>query len=391
MVKRIIAAVLAASALAAGVSALAGCAQETYVEYTLYSSDGEEIRTDRFAENEEVAGEWENSDDPDGTVDPEPAPEGAYYMATGYSGNIVNLVIPSEINGIEVRGIGEQAFTRCRMTTLEIEEGVTEVGQAAFIYCGTLESAVLPSTLNVGESMFGMCIYLKSVTLPEGITSIGNQAFYSCYALAEIKTGEESDSSSSVNLPSTLTSIGGHAFYDCNALSGEVTVPEGVTEIKQYAFSLCSSVTSFVIEGDVTEIGFGAFGGCHALTDITIPDSVERIGDYAFSNTYELESITLSASLSYLGQYAFHESGVTEVVMPAGKGCYLYNRELEEDEEVGSDDVKGILYNFYYDESLENDENAKGRIPSTALADSAQIAEWLKGDIISAYCYFVSV
>lgn len=386
MVKRIIAAVLAASALAAGVSALAGCAQETYVEYTLYSSDGEEIRTDNFSEN---PGEDADGQTPSDSA--ESAPEGAYYMATGYSGNIVNLVIPSEINGIEVRGIGEQAFTRCRMTTLEIEEGVTEVGQAAFIYCGTLESAVLPSTLNVGESMFGMCIYLKSVTLPEGITSIGNQAFYSCYALAEIKTGEESDSSSSVNLPSTLTSIGGHVFYDCNALSGEVTVPEGVTEIKQYAFSLCSSVTSFVIEGDVTEIGFGAFGGCHALTDITIPDSVERIGDYAFSNTYELESITLSASLNYLGQYAFHESGVTEVVMPAGKGCYLYNRELGEDEEVGSDDVKGILYNFYYDESLENDENAKGRIPSTALADSAQVAEWLKGDIISAYCYFVSV
>lgn len=388
---KILAAAFAAAALCC-VPALSGCFSETYVEYTLYSSDGEVIRTDNLSENPNI--EIENQPSAD---ELEPAPAGSYYMVTDYSGSPKNVVIPAEVNGTEVRGIGEQAFGGCRrIVTLEVEEGVSEVGQAAFIYCVALQSVELPSTMNVGESMFGGCASLASVTLAEGITSIGNQAFYQCNALKEINA----DASSPINLPSTLEFIGGHAFYDCNALEGTVTIPSGITKINQYAFSLCSSLTSVEILGEVTYIGFGAFGGCHSLESINIPSTVTEIGDYAFSNTYELKEVALSADLEYLGQYAFQASGITSVTMPAGKMCYLYYSQLaaddpetEKDEAVlpGSDDAERYLVEFYYSEDVRNDPDAKGRIPSYELSNGEKVAEWLLGDLVDAYWYFVSI
>lgn len=389
--------IIAAAAVVAALCcmpALSGCFGETYIEYTLYSSEDEVIRTDNFSVNPDKP---DGSSDGDSVDSQDPAPEGSYYMVTGYSGKPVDLVVPAEIGGTPVRGIGEQAFINCKsLVTLTVEEGVSEVGIAAFVYCISLQEAVLPSTMNVGESMFGGCDRLQSVTLPEGITSIGNRAFQQCYALSEINA----DESNPVNLPSTLTFIGGNAFFYCYELSGEIVIPAGVTEIMQYSFANCINVTSFVIDGDVTAIGDGAFGGCHSAESIDIPSAVTSIGNYAFSNTYEFDSLTLPEKLTYLGQYAFQASGVTSVAMPQGKGVWLYTEELaeddpetEEDESIapGSEEAGDLLFSFYYSEDVKDDPSAKGRIPSYELTDGEQAAEWLKDDLLTAYWYFVAV
>lgn len=47
---------------------------------------------------------------------------------------------------------------------------------------------------------------------------------------------------------------------------GDVTIPEGVTEIGDWAFCGCTGLTSVTIPGDVTEIGNEAFQDCENLT-----------------------------------------------------------------------------------------------------------------------------
>jgi hypothetical protein len=48
-----------------------------------------------------------------------------------------------------------------------------------------------------------------------------------------------------------------------------------VTEICEYAFEGCKSLTNIIIPDSVIEIGFGAFYGCDSLPD----DVKEKIND----------------------------------------------------------------------------------------------------------------
>lgn len=70
----------------------------------------------------------------------------------------------------------------------------------------------------------------------------------------------------------------------------EVVIPEGVTRIGDKAFFGCERLASITIPDGVTGIGKNAFYGCKSLTSITIPESVTSIGGGAFLDTPWLEN-----------------------------------------------------------------------------------------------------
>ena len=88
----------------------------------------------------------------------------------------------------------------CAITSINIPEGITSIGNAAFQNC-PLGNIVLPSTLTtIGSSAFrGTSI--TEVTIPDSVTTIVGSAFNSCLKLSEIHIGEG------------VTSIGDVAFY----------------------------------------------------------------------------------------------------------------------------------------------------------------------------------
>ena len=78
----------------------------------------------------------------------------------------------------------------------------------------------------------------------------------------------------------------------------KVVIEDGVTSIGELAFFKCSGLTSITIPDSVTSIGNFAFSYCISLTSITIPDSVTSIGSYAFYNCKNLTTISLSCKSS---------------------------------------------------------------------------------------------
>ena len=182
-----------------------------------------------------------------------------------------------------------------------VPEGVTSIGNAAFYWCRSLTSVTIPdSVTSIGYGAFTGCSSLTSVTIPDSVTSIGERAFWGCSSLT------------SVTIPDGVTSIGESAFSGCSSLTS-VTIPDGVTSIGEGAFSGCSSLTSVTIPKGVTSIGHDAFWGCSRLADpsgrvivgdvlcgyfgreedLIIPDTVKCFADLALSGCSDLRSITL--------------------------------------------------------------------------------------------------
>ncbi len=124
-----------------------------------------------------------------------------------------------------------------------------------------------------------------------GITNIGNYAFYGCVSLT------------SVTISNSVTSIGAYAFYSCYQLT-DIVIPNSVTSIGSSAFYGCSRLASVNIPNGVTSIENHAFGSCTQLTDIIIHNRVKSIGDYAFYST-GLTKIIIPNSVTSIGNSAF--------------------------------------------------------------------------------------
>ena len=112
---------------------------------------------------------------------------------------------------------------------------------------------------------------VQKIEIGNGITSIGDSAFYSCYSLA------------SITIPDGVTSIGDSAFYSCYSLAS-ITIPDGVTNIVDSAFVNCRSLASITIPNGITSIGDSAFNNCYSLASITMPNGITSVGDSAFKN-----------------------------------------------------------------------------------------------------------
>ena len=146
---------------------------------------------------------------------------------------------------------------------------------------------------SLGDSVlrdFGGYYYpdsLKEVTLPEGLTYLGDYAFLGAANLT------------SITLPSTLTTIGLAAF-ESTGLTG-ITIPSDVKTIKEGAFG-GTGLTSVTIPDKVETLGQGVFENCTQLTSINIPKSVKSMGAYMFGGCTELTCITFEpgSNLTYV-------------------------------------------------------------------------------------------
>ena len=102
-----------------------------------------------------------------------------------------------------------------------------------------------------------------------------------------------------------FSSADGSPWYSSCASIKAVVIQNGVTSIGQYAFYGCSNLTSITISNSVTSIYYGAFYGT-GLTSVTIPNRVTNIGWYAFAYCYSLTSVTIPNSVTNIGNYAFY-------------------------------------------------------------------------------------
>ncbi len=231
--------------------------------------------------------------------------------------SITNLKVSGSINDADMTTLYDMAKNG-NLSVLDLSEATTTsgdvIGKNAFASCSNLTSISLPQNVtSIGNYAFYSCKGLESITIPNYVESIGDGAFCKCSSLTSVTIG------------SSVTSIGMYAFQECSSLK-DITIPSSVTNIGINVFDGCSSLTSIEVGDENTNyhtdsnclIGTTSnklIRACN-LANITIPNSVTSIDNYAFSSCSKLTSVTIPSSVTNIGMSAFLNcSSLAEVVL----------------------------------------------------------------------------
>ncbi len=320
------------------------------------------------------------------------------------------VVIPSMIQGIAVKTIGETAFKGCKqMTGVVIPENVTTIVLWAFYNCSGI----------------------TNVTLPNSLTTVGDAAFVGCTKLATVYYNGESKDNITIGATDNKKLLNATWYYgdvcesghtydggcdaDCNTCGlvreapheyagkydtlcggcGEVRVIEATTgTYGPLTYSVTpdenggtaiitacdTTVTGEVvipgtIEGaTVTTIRNTAFKGCKQVTSIVIGEGVTTIEQYAFYYVSALTTVTLPASLTTVEAEAFIGCNKLANVYYAGTS--------KDDISIGTGNTKLVNATWHlnagacaheYDNACDADCNLCGetRVPADHAYDNA--------------------
>lgn len=248
------------------------------------------------------------------------------YYAYGLT-NFTTATIPETHKGKPVVSLRGNAFSNMAfLEEVTLPDTIKEIRGQAFKNDKRLKSVKLPANLEyLGGSAFYNCTSLANIDLPSTITYLGGNAFYNATSLK------------SIVLPDKITEINGGTFENCTSLT-EIVIPDSVTTIGGGAFAHDTKLAKVTMSKNVTEIGGESFTGtaieqitlpeglkeirgntfedCRSLKEISIPDSVQRIGGHAFYGCYNLQTVYISprSELAEIGSSAFRNCSLLKTI-----------------------------------------------------------------------------
>ena len=281
------------------------------------------------------------------------------------NGSVTEPTTPYAASAFDAKIVSNTYDTDKGCWVIKFDNTITSIGYEAFRVCTSLTSVTIPNSVtSIGDYAFGNCELLTSVTIGNGVTSIDGNPFLCCPSLTAFYGKYASEDNrclivdgvlysfamaelTEYTIPDGVTEIGDYAFGECTSLTS-VTIPDSVTSIGDYAFGECTSLTSVTIPNSVISVGRSAFAGCTSLkafygkfassdnrclivdgvlnsfaigcgaTEYTIPDSVTEIGECAFYGCRSLKSVTIPDSVTEIGEGAFADTWLTSVAIGNG-------------------------------------------------------------------------
>lgn len=252
---------------------------------------------------------------------------------------ITSLKVVGFINGNDVHTL-RMMFILGKLVTLDLSEAIIVKGGAysewggqmhtiykencicdgMFSGCANMQAIILPNNiLSIGERAFDGCSSLSSVTIPDNVISIGRDAYSRCPSLRSVYISDLFVWCSKIDFEGNNANplCNGADLYINNQLISDLFIPDDITEIKEYAFQGCSSISSVTMFENVTSIGYAAFDDCSSMFSINMSDGLVSIGERAFSNCSSISSVTIPNSVASIGNAAFSGcSSLSSITIP---------------------------------------------------------------------------
>lgn len=206
------------------------------------------------------------------TVVVDVAAPGTLGEQLGVTPDVVCLKVRGAINGTDLKVLRALAGCDADGHGTHGQLSVLDLSEAAIVAGGEpyLKEDGAELTTNDGEmpyKAFSQCSMLIDVVLPEGLRSYGGAVFAACNNLDRVVLRPGSDSDFIVENGFVL-SADRQRLIEC--------LPDG------------SAAIQYVIPDGVSEVGDYAFSGRFLYERLTIPESVKHIGAYAFNRCFNL-------------------------------------------------------------------------------------------------------
>lgn len=222
------------------------------------------------------------------------------------------------------------------ITSVSLPDGLTRIGNYAFYYCSSITSITIPNSVtSIGGNAFTSCSSLTSITIPNSVTSIGVDAFYN--------TGIYNTES---NWDKGVLYIDNCLIRAKGDISGAYAVKEDTRLIAAGAF-MGSSLTSVTIPNNVTNMGGGIFAGCSYLQSVVLPENITAISNVYmdgavrstgfFEYCRSLTAVTIPSAVTLIEDYAFaYCSSLTSITLnsPTPPHVEMSNYEASTFEDV---------------------------------------------------------
>ena len=220
------------------------------------------------------------------------------YAPGALAGNaITSVIVPAELGVIP-----DYMFMNCTsLASVTIEEGITQIGQYAF-YNTALTTVTIPTTVTtIGDAAFMYCASINNVVMPKTVITMGNYLFAYCTALSNFEF-EHFEEGETVK----VQTIGTHFFYNCPNIT-EVILPDKINitaedkaasgssytpDIPSYMFAGTGIVEAKIMKNGVSFYFFtrGVFANCKELVSVYIEEVPDNnISSYGFCNSTYFE------------------------------------------------------------------------------------------------------
>lgn len=211
---------------------------------------------------------------------------------------------------------------RDQIRTAVIQQGVTSIGAWSFGYCTYLTSVTIPNSVEkIGRFAFCWCEHLTHAVVPYGVVCIEMGAFAACTGLTSIMVDARNPAYYSDNCGVLYNKMNTELIqYPAGRSNTVFAVPDGVTTIGDGAFFYCTHLTEVKISDSVICIGVQSFAGSNHLKSIKIPNRVTQIGNQAFDWCERLVFAHIPASVTEIGRDCFRYSPA--YICSDTAGCY---------------------------------------------------------------------
>ena len=231
---------------------------------------------------------------------------GAVKATYGTTGNC-SWWLNNDILTISGNGSMEDYQWKCRpwgnqIKEIIIDNGVTHIGNYAFWGCCYVHEVSISTTVSsIGDYAFGGV--QSDISIPATVRKIGKHSFNS------------NEKIKNLILKDGLLYIGEEAFQLCKNIE-RVYIPGSVNKIDNYAFELCTKLSELELKNGIKEIGCSVFRYCVA-EKIIVPNSIEFIDRQAFAECPNLKSVTLSSRMKTISYWLFDSCPqLSEVIIP---------------------------------------------------------------------------
>ena len=250
--------------------------------------------------------------------------------STGQCGDSVYYALDASTGILSITGSGKMwnpmfssdavFYNQPAIKAVVICEGVTSVGEFAFYNCRNLKTLTLPRSL---KSIGGMCTMgtdLEEIHISdlEAWCKVAHYS-YDGVCLTSYKLFLNGEQVTDLVIPDTVTEISANAFDECIGIKS-VVIPASMTKIGMYAFCL-HDLEKLTILGENTKFENCAFNGCNALKELTIPASAKLSNDFdlveslhpAFSSSTNIEKVIITKGTGTMQDYGTSSWSDTEI------------------------------------------------------------------------------